>query len=169
RVGGGDQGRRRREDHARRLRADVGQRRGRRRGDEGRVVVLADSDDVEPDLLCLLGDLHGRLDALVLRRRPTRRRVWRHVSHGEDAELHVYPVPLIVADSTIRLNAPLGVMIPGPWTSVHTCLLRTSVTGPRRSANFATPGARPGTTGTPPSPPTTTSSGAALGSTVPPR
>ena len=71
RVGGGDQRRGRREDDALGLRADVGQRRGGVGGDERRVVVLADGEHVQPDLLGLLGDLDGGLDPLVLgRRRP---------------------------------------------------------------------------------------------------
>jgi len=51
-------------------------------------VVLADGDDVEPDLLGLLRDRDGRLDALVLGGRATGGRVGGDVADAEDAELH---------------------------------------------------------------------------------
>jgi len=41
---------------------DVSEHRGRRRGYEGRVVVLAGREGVEADLFCLQGDGDNRLD-----------------------------------------------------------------------------------------------------------
>ena len=51
-------------------------------------VGVAGGEDVEPDLLGLLGDGDHRLDALVLARRAPLDRVRRHVADGEDPELH---------------------------------------------------------------------------------
>ena len=66
-IGRGDERGRRREFELLRLCGDVGQQDRRvRRRHEGRVVVLPGGEDVESDLLGLLGDLDGRLDALVL-------------------------------------------------------------------------------------------------------
>ena len=70
RVVGRDQRGRRGEDDLLGLGADVGERGRRRGGDERRVVVLAGGEHVQPDLLGLLRDRDGRLDPLVLRRRP---------------------------------------------------------------------------------------------------
>ena len=92
RIGGGDQRGRRREDDPLGLGRDVGHRGGRRRRDERRVVVLPHRDDVEPDLVGLLGDRHGVLDPLVLRRRATGGGVGRDVPDGEDTELHRVPL-----------------------------------------------------------------------------
>ena len=100
RVGRGDQRGGGGQDQPGGLGRDVGQRRGRRRGDEGRVVVLTRGEDVEPDLLGLLGDRDRRPDPLLLGRRATGGRVPGEVAHGEDAELHVCS-PLVVAISTI--------------------------------------------------------------------
>jgi hypothetical protein len=51
-------------------------------------VVLAGREDVEPDLLGLLGDGHGGLDALVLGGRPAGGGVGGDVADREDPELH---------------------------------------------------------------------------------
>ena len=80
-----------REDEPLGLGGDVGQRRGRRGRDERRVVVLPRREDVEPDLLGLLRDGDGRLDPLVLGRRPARRGVRGDVPDREDPELHDPP------------------------------------------------------------------------------
>jgi hypothetical protein len=52
-----------------RPRGEVAQRRRRRGGEERRVVVLAEGEDVEPDLLGLLRDRDDGLDPLGLVRR----------------------------------------------------------------------------------------------------
>ncbi len=51
-------------------------------------MVLPERDDVEPDLLGLLGDGDRVLDPLVLTGRAPRRRIRGDVTDGEDAELH---------------------------------------------------------------------------------
>jgi hypothetical protein len=88
RVGRGDQRRRGRQDDPLGLRRDVGEHRGGGRGDEGRVVVLAPGEDVEADLLGLLGDRHRGREPLVLGRGAARRGVGGDVADAEDAELH---------------------------------------------------------------------------------
>src|SRR6201999_2518211 len=89
RVVGRDQRRRGGEDEALGGGGDVGEE-GRRRGaEEGRVVVLADREDVEPDFLGLLRDLHRRVDPLRLARGLARGRVAGDVADREDSELHV--------------------------------------------------------------------------------
>ncbi len=89
RVVGGDQRGGRRQLQRRGLRGDAGQRRGGGGGEERRVVVLAEGEDVEPDLLGLLGDGEDGLDPLGLGGRATGGRVGRDVADREDAELHV--------------------------------------------------------------------------------
>ena len=95
RVVGGDQRGRGGEDQAVGARREVAEQRGRRGADERRVVVLAGREDVEPDLLGLLGDRDRRLDPLVLGRRPSRGRVRRDVADGEDPELHGSHAPIL--------------------------------------------------------------------------
>src|SRR6478609_855327 len=89
RVGRRDEGRRGRQQDPLGLGGDEGERRRGGRRDERRVVVLSGREDVEPDLLRLLGDGDGGLDPLVLGRRTARRGVGGHVADGEDPELHV--------------------------------------------------------------------------------
>jgi hypothetical protein len=74
-------------------RSDVRQERRRRRRDERRVVVLADREHVEADLVGATGDLPDRLDPLGLARRGAGHRVSRDVADGEDSELHRSPFP----------------------------------------------------------------------------
>jgi hypothetical protein len=88
RVVGGDQRGRRRQLQPGGPRRDEAQRGGRRRGDEGRVVMLAQREDVEADLLRLERDGHERLDPLCLGLRSAGRRVRRDVADREDPELH---------------------------------------------------------------------------------
>ena len=101
RVGRRDEGRRGRELESLGLGGDVGEVGRRRGGDEGRVVVLARGEDVEPDLLGLERDLGHRVDPLALARRATRRGVHRHVADGEDSELHGRASCWIIESSTI--------------------------------------------------------------------
>src|SRR6266536_6672810 len=73
---------------SRRLRGDVAEHGGGRGRHERLVVVLARGEDVEPDLLGLLGDRHHRLDPRLLGWHPPVRRVRRDVADSEDPELH---------------------------------------------------------------------------------
>lgn len=57
-----------------------------RRANERRVVVLADGEDVEADLLGLERDGEHRLDPVVLARCASGRRVDRDITDGEDPE-----------------------------------------------------------------------------------
>jgi len=52
-------------------------------------VVLTEREDVESDLLRVLGDRQRRLDPLGLGRGSTGRRVLRDVADREDSELHL--------------------------------------------------------------------------------
>ena len=74
---------------------DVGQQGGRRGGEERRVVVLADREHVEPDLLGLLRDRHDGVDPLRLARRLARDGVPGDVADREDSELHGTPLALL--------------------------------------------------------------------------
>src|SRR6202035_18273 len=65
-----------------------GQQRGRRGGEERRVVVLADRENVQPDLFGLLRDLGDRIDPFGLAGRVARHRVAGDVTDREDPELH---------------------------------------------------------------------------------
>jgi len=51
-------------------------------------VVLARSEDVQPDLFGLLCDRDHRLDPLGLGRHPTGRRISSDITDREDSELH---------------------------------------------------------------------------------
>jgi hypothetical protein len=84
----GDQRRRRRQLQPAGLRRDVCQRRRRRRGEEGRIVVLAEREDVQTHLLRLLRDGDHCLDPLRLSGRAAVRGVSSDVADREDAELH---------------------------------------------------------------------------------
>ncbi len=53
------------------------------------LVMFSRHEDVEADLLGVLGDGDHRLDALMLGGRLPCGRVDRHVADGEDFELHV--------------------------------------------------------------------------------
>jgi hypothetical protein len=85
-----------RRDECRRGRHDeaLGQRRDVREqgrgggGEERRVVVLADGEDVHSDLFGLLRDRDGCLDAVGLAGRLARDRVARDVADRENSELH---------------------------------------------------------------------------------
>jgi hypothetical protein len=88
RIVGRDQGRRRGQDQPLGGGGDVGEQRRRRGGEEGRVVVLADREHVEADLLGLLRDLHDRVDPLGLAGGLPRDRVSGDVADREDSELH---------------------------------------------------------------------------------
>jgi hypothetical protein len=88
RVVRGDQRGRGREDEVLRLRPDVREGRGGGRGDEGRVVVLADREDVQAHLLGELRLLDHELEPLVLGGHAPRGGVRRDVGDGEDSELH---------------------------------------------------------------------------------
>jgi hypothetical protein len=55
------------------------------------MVVLAGGEHVQPDLFCLQGDLHDRLDPLTLGRRTSGRGVHGHITDAEDSELHLDP------------------------------------------------------------------------------
>ncbi|NYG36265.1 hypothetical protein BJY28_000734 [Janibacter alkaliphilus] len=89
RVVGRDERGRGGEDDPLGLRGQVGQQDRRvGGGGEGRVVVLAGGEDVQADLLGLLGDRHGGLDPLVLAGRPAGGGVGGQVADAEDAELH---------------------------------------------------------------------------------
>src|SRR5699024_9181972 len=88
RVVGGDERGCGREDDVLRLRADVREGGGGGWGDERRVVVLADREDVQAHLLGELGLLdHGR-QALVLGGNLPGRGIRGDVGDGEDSELH---------------------------------------------------------------------------------
>ena len=93
RVVGGDQRRGGRQDDPARLRRHVAHERGRGRGDERRVVMLAGREHVEPELLRGQGERHHLLDPLVLADRVTGERVDGHVADAEDSELHAGIVP----------------------------------------------------------------------------
>lgn len=67
---------------------EVTERGRRRRGEERRVVVLAEGEDVETDLLGVPGDGQDVLNALRLGRGGAGRRVRRDVADREDSELH---------------------------------------------------------------------------------
>ena len=68
---------------------DIGQQNRRvRRGHEGRVVVLTGGEDVEADFFCLLGDLDGVLDPLVLADGGAVGGVGGDIADGEDSEFH---------------------------------------------------------------------------------
>jgi hypothetical protein len=67
------------------------EQRRRRRGEERRVVVLADREDVEPDLVRSSRDLDDRVDALRLARRVPRDRVRGDVADRENSELYSWP------------------------------------------------------------------------------
>src|SRR5262249_35071000 len=86
-----DQRGRRGDDQLLRGGRDVGQQRGRRGGEERRVVVLADREHVQPDLFGLLGDLGDRRDPFGLAGRLPRYRVPGDVTDREDPELHAMP------------------------------------------------------------------------------
>jgi hypothetical protein len=90
RIIGGDERRGRREQQLLRLRRDVAEHGGGARGDERRIVVLAECEDVHAHLLDLLGNGQDVLDALVLGGRRSVGGVRRHVSDGEDTELHCF-------------------------------------------------------------------------------
>ena len=70
------------------LRREVGQQRGRRRVPEPQVVMLADREDVEPDLFGMERDGQRVLDLLGLAQRAAGRGVFCDVAHGKDPELH---------------------------------------------------------------------------------
>ena len=95
RVVRGDQGGRRRQLQALRARRDVAEHRGRRGGDERRVVVLPRREDVEANLLGLQRDGDHRLDPLRLGGCAPVRRVGSDVPDGEDAELHSHLDPCL--------------------------------------------------------------------------
>ena len=69
-------------------RGDRGEQRRGRRGHEGRVVVLAEREDVEADLLRLPRDGEHGLDPLGLAGGLARHRVPGDVADGEHTELH---------------------------------------------------------------------------------
>src|SRR5690606_21312473 len=58
------------------------------RAEEGRVVVLAQGEHIQTDLLCVPRDGHHRADPLMLGGGPTRGWVGGDVADREDAELH---------------------------------------------------------------------------------
>ena len=89
RVVGRDQGRRRREDQAIRLRGDVAEHRGGGGRHEGRVVVLAGGEHVQPDLLGLERDGDHRLDPRFLARCRPGGWVGGDIADREDPELHL--------------------------------------------------------------------------------
>ena len=82
-------------------RGDVRQQSRRRRREEGRVVVLADREHIELDLVSAAGDLDDRLDSLGLARRVAGDRVPRDIADGEDSELHrlTFLDPSSIADT----------------------------------------------------------------------
>ena len=88
-VVGRDQRGRGRQLERRGLCGDVREGRRGRGGPERRVVVLAEGEDVEPDLLGVLGDGQRRRDSLILRRGSTRGGGLGDVADGEDSELHL--------------------------------------------------------------------------------
>ena len=68
--------------------AAAGEHDGRRRDGEVGPVVLADAEDVEPDLVGELDLLEQVAEPLRGRDRPARPRVGRELREGVDAELH---------------------------------------------------------------------------------
>ena len=66
--------------------------------EERRVVVLAEGEDVEADLLGLLRDRDGGADALVLGRDAAGDGVAGDVADREDAELHHWTAPVWLGD-----------------------------------------------------------------------
>ena len=88
RVVRGDQRRRGGELQALRAAGQVAERRRRRGRHERRVVVLAEGEDVEADLLGLLRDAQDGLETLGLGGGEARRRVGGDVADREDTELH---------------------------------------------------------------------------------
>jgi hypothetical protein len=105
RVVRGDQRGRRREDDPLGERREVGQQRRRRGREERRVVVLADGEHVQADLLSLDRDLGDRIDPLRLAGRDVRDRVASDVADREHTELHRSSrFPTAAAGKSMRLH-----------------------------------------------------------------
>ena len=83
-----DEGRRGRQDEALGPGRDEGERRGGRGAEEGRVVVLPESEHVEADVLGVLRDGDDVANALRLAGGASGRRVDGDVADAEDADLH---------------------------------------------------------------------------------
>ena len=126
RVVGGDERHGRGQDDALGARGDVAQHRGRRRGHERRVVVLAGGEHVEAELLRLEREGDHRLDALVLRGGRAGGGVGGDVTDAEDAELHVPQLTAFLTGAAMRSLVGGGQLREPRTRSATSCRRRCS-------------------------------------------